>query len=63
MFGIVPISRELIRSSNEYCPPFYRKGFGGFKPGLKSLVREFLASAIENALPDFGGTERHDATP
>jgi hypothetical protein len=29
---------------------------------LESLVGQFLASAIEDAFPDFGGAERHDAT-
>jgi len=26
------------------------------------LIGEFLTGAIEDALPDFGGAERHDAT-
>jgi hypothetical protein len=25
------------------------------------LIREFLTSTIEQTIPDFGGTQRHDA--
>jgi hypothetical protein len=53
----------LIRCSDNKSSTFDRERFCWFKPSLESLIREFLARAIEKELPDFGRTERHDALP
>ena len=29
---------------------------------MEGLIRKFLAGAIEESFPDFGGAKRHDAT-
>jgi len=63
MFGVVPVSRELIRSPYENGIAFDGESFSRLEPGLESLIGELLTGAIEEAFPNFCRAERHDTLP
>jgi len=61
VFGIVPVRGKLIWSAYKESTAFNGKSFCWLEPRLESLIREFLTGSIEEAVPDFSGTQRHDA--
>jgi hypothetical protein len=63
MLGIIPVCGELIWSTDKKSVALNGKSFCGLEPRLESLIREFLTGTIEQAVPDFGGAQRHDALP
>lgn len=63
MFGVIPVSRELIWSSHKNGASFNGQSFSWLEPGLESLIGKLLSGAIEEAFPDFSGAERHDSLP
>ena len=63
MFGVIPVSGELIGSSHKDGVALDGQGFGRLEPGLEGLIGEFLTRAIKEAFPNFCGAERHDTLP
>jgi len=63
MFGVIPVSGELIGSSYKDGAAFNGQGLGRLKPGLEGLIGEFLSCTIKEAFPNFYGAERHDTLP
>ena len=59
VFGLVPISRELVWGADHERVAFNRQSFSGLKPGAIRLFREHLACALAQAIPEFGGRKRH----
>jgi hypothetical protein len=60
MFGVIPVSGELIGSSHKDGAAFDGQGFGRLEPRLEGLIGELPTRAIEEAFPNFCGAERHD---
>jgi hypothetical protein len=63
VFGVIPVSRELIWSPYKNGTAFDGKSFSRLKPRLEGLIGELLTGAVEEAFPDFCGAERHDTLP